>query len=110
MPTPKAATATVGLLMMRSYVLSGDTAHYDAVIRALEARGLHVLPAFAGGLDGRPAIETFFVDNGIDPTGLGEPSLPPISGALANAMYQATGTRYYHQPFVGSKQDQPIIG
>ncbi|MEJ2161874.1 MAG: molybdopterin-dependent oxidoreductase [Robiginitalea sp.] len=55
-------------------------------------------------------IETFFVDNGIDPTGLGEPSLPPISGALANAMYQATGTRYYHQPFVGSQQDRRILG
>ena len=46
------------------------------------------------------AIETFFVDNGIDPTGLGEPSLPPISGALANALARANGTRIYTQPFV----------
>ncbi|MEQ9424904.1 MAG: molybdopterin cofactor-binding domain-containing protein [Cyclobacteriaceae bacterium] len=45
-------------------------------------------------------IETFFVDNGIDPTGLGEPGLPPISGALANAMAKATGKRLYNQPFV----------
>jgi isoquinoline 1-oxidoreductase beta subunit len=44
-------------------------------------------------------IETFFVENGIDPTGLGEPSLPPIIGALANALYKATGNRYYDQPF-----------
>ncbi len=49
-------------------------------------------------------IETFFVDNGIDPTGLGEPSLPPISGALANAMYRATGQRNYHQPFATEKR------
>ncbi|MEM7597695.1 MAG: magnesium chelatase subunit H [Pseudomonadota bacterium] len=62
LPKPKGAQATIGLLMMRSYVLSADTAHYDAVIRALEARGLKVLPAFAGGLDARPAIETFFQD------------------------------------------------
>jgi len=55
---------TVGLLMMRSYVLSGDTAHYDAVIRALESRGLRVLPAFAGGLDGRPAIDAYFRGEG----------------------------------------------
>lgn len=54
----------VGVLMMRSYVLSSDTAHYDAVIRAFEARGLQVIPAFAGGLDGRPAIEAYF--EGID--------------------------------------------
>ena len=45
----------------------------------------------------------FFVDNGIDPTGLGEPSLPPIAGALANALYKATGKRLYKQPF--SQQD-----
>ena len=61
---PKSAGTefTVGLLLMRSYVLSSDTAHYDAVIRTLEARGLRVLPAFAGGLDGRPAIEGYFQD------------------------------------------------
>jgi len=52
-------------------------------------------------------IETFFVDNGIDPTGLGEPSLPPISGALANAMYKATGKRNYNQPYISEK---PVIG
>lgn len=61
LPGPTGAHATVGILMMRSYVLSGDTAHYDAVIGALEARGLRVLPAFAGGLDARPAIESFFL-------------------------------------------------
>ncbi len=44
---PEGATGTIGLLLMRAYVLSGDTDHYDTVIRALEARGLRVLPAFA---------------------------------------------------------------
>lgn len=61
-PDPKDKRGTVGLLMMRSYVLAGDTAHYDSVIRALEARGLRVLPAFASGLDARPAVEMFFAD------------------------------------------------
>lgn len=60
LPRPKAVKGTVGVLMMRSYVLSSDTAHYDAVIAALEARGLAVVPAFAGGLDARPAVDTFF--------------------------------------------------
>ncbi|WP_298294649.1 magnesium chelatase subunit H [uncultured Litoreibacter sp.] len=50
---------TVGVLMLRSYILAGDTAHYDHVIRTLEARGMRVIPAFAGGLDGRPAIDAF---------------------------------------------------
>ena len=45
-------------------------------------------------------VETFFVDNGIDPTGLGEPSLPPVSGAFANAYFDATGLRLDAQPFI----------
>ncbi|MFT4568173.1 MAG: isoquinoline 1-oxidoreductase beta subunit [Saprospiraceae bacterium] len=45
-------------------------------------------------------IEVHFVDNGIDPTGLGEPSLPPIGAALANAIYQATKKRLYTQPYM----------
>ncbi|MGF3021339.1 magnesium chelatase subunit H [Methylobacterium aquaticum] len=54
----------VGLLLMRSYVLAGNTAHYDGVIAALEARGLTVVPAFASGLDNRPAVEKFFLRDG----------------------------------------------
>ena len=61
-PGPANPVGTVGLLVMRAYILSGDTAHYDSVIRALEAKGLRVLPAFASGLDGRPAIDAFFRD------------------------------------------------
>ncbi len=53
------------------------------------------------------AIEIFFVDNGIDPTGLGEPSLPPIGAALANALYKATGTRLYNQPFI---KEEGLLG
>ncbi len=61
-PGPANPVATVGMLMMRSYILAGDTAHYDAAIRTFEEKGIRVLPAFAGGLDGRPAIETYFRD------------------------------------------------
>ena len=56
---------TVGLLIMRSYVLAGNAAHYDGVIAALEARGLRVVPAFASGLDNRPAVERFFMKDGV---------------------------------------------
>lgn len=46
-----------------------------------------------------PEIDAHFIDNGIDPTGLGEPALPPTGGALANAIFKATGKRIYKQPF-----------
>ncbi len=62
LPKPEVVTGTVGLLLMRSYVLSNDSAHYDAVIEHFERRGLRVIPAYAAGLDSRPAIEQFFLD------------------------------------------------
>jgi isoquinoline 1-oxidoreductase subunit beta len=46
------------------------------------------------------AIEVHFVKNDIDPTGLGEPAYPPVFAALANALYKATGNRFYEQPFI----------
>lgn len=45
-------------------------------------------------------IEIHFVKNSIDPTGLGEPAYPPIFAALANALYRATGKRFYNQPYI----------
>jgi isoquinoline 1-oxidoreductase beta subunit len=50
-----------------------------------------------------PEIEAHFIDNGIDPTGLGEPALPPTGGAVANAIFKATNVRLKNQPFI----DQP---
>jgi magnesium chelatase subunit H len=65
---PLVATAgkrgTVGILLMRSYLLAGNADHYRGVIAAMEARGLRVIPAFATGLDGRPAIEAYFLKDG----------------------------------------------
>ncbi len=54
-----------------------------------------------------PEIDVHFVDNGIDPTGLGEPALPPTGGAIANAIYKATGKRLYNQPFT---KEEPMKG
>jgi magnesium chelatase subunit H len=55
---------TVGVLVLRSYLLSHNAGHYDGVIAALESRGLKVVPAFAAGLDSRPAIDAFFFKDG----------------------------------------------
>ncbi|MCK8480462.1 xanthine dehydrogenase family protein molybdopterin-binding subunit [Psychroserpens algicola] len=51
-----------------------------------------------------PIVETYFVDNNLSPTGLGEPGLPPAGGALANAIKAATGQLLTKQPFVKSIQ------
>jgi len=54
----------VGVLLLRSYALSSNAAHYDGVISALEAKGLQVIPAFASGLDQREAVKHYFTRNG----------------------------------------------
>ena len=44
-------------------------------------------------------IEVHFVKNEHAPTGLGEPLFPPVFAAVSNALYKATGRRFYTQPF-----------
>ena len=44
-------------------------------------------------------IEVHFIQNTLDPSGMGEPAYPPVYAALANALYKATGKRFYNQPF-----------
>jgi magnesium chelatase subunit H len=62
LPQSSKPQATIGLLLMRSYLLAGNTAHYDAIIATFEAKGIRVIPAFASGLDSRPAIDAYMRD------------------------------------------------
>lgn len=51
-------------------------------------------------------IDVHFVPSKVDPTGMGEPPFPPVFAAVANALYRATGKRFYNQPFInGLKKD-----
>jgi magnesium chelatase subunit H len=54
---------TIGLLLMRPQVVSKTTKHYDALIRAIEAEGLSVIPALSTLMDNREAVSKFFVDD-----------------------------------------------
>jgi isoquinoline 1-oxidoreductase beta subunit len=46
-----------------------------------------------------PKVRSHFIDNGDDPTGLGEPGLGPFPAALSNAVFAASGKRYRDLPF-----------
>ena len=62
--TPLERERTVGLLLMRPQIVSGATAHYDELIRRIEAEGLAVLPVISTFMDNREACEKFFVEDG----------------------------------------------
>jgi isoquinoline 1-oxidoreductase beta subunit len=57
-----------------------------------------------------PQVDVHFVESDIAPTGLGEPTLPPIGGAVANAIYKATGKRLYKQPYMNNLDLKEVIG
>jgi isoquinoline 1-oxidoreductase beta subunit len=46
-----------------------------------------------------PPVDVFFVPSDVNPTGLGEPGVPVIAPAVANAVYTLTGQRIRTLPF-----------
>jgi magnesium chelatase subunit H len=60
LPTLKPSN-TVGLLLMRTNVVSGTRKHYDELIRAAEREGLCVLPVISTFMDNRDACSRFFL-------------------------------------------------
>ncbi|PCD03642.1 magnesium chelatase subunit H [Sphingomonas spermidinifaciens] len=87
LPRAEGARGTVGLLLLRSYLLAHDTGHYDGVIAAIEAQGLAVVPVFASGLDSRPAIDAFFV---------GEDGRPSVDAIVSLTGFSLVGGPAYN--------------
>ena len=52
----------IGLVLQRSHIVTGDEAHYVAVIQELEYRGATVIPIFCGGLDFSKPVNAFFFE------------------------------------------------
>jgi isoquinoline 1-oxidoreductase subunit beta len=50
-------------------------------------------------IDDMPAVEVHIVPSGAAPTGVGEPGLPPIAPAVANALFHLNGQRVRRLPF-----------
>lgn len=60
----------VGLVLQRTHLVTGDDAHYVAIVQEFEALGARVIPVFAGGLDFSKPVDLYFWDNrvkGVEP-------------------------------------------
>lgn len=55
---------TIGLVLARTHMITGDDCHYTSLISEFEARGAKVIPVFSSGLDYSLPIEKFFFYKG----------------------------------------------
>lgn len=73
--------------------LYGDITLKDGVV---QQSNFHDYPMLR--MNEAPEIEVHIVDSNEAPTGVGEPGTPPIAGAIANAVFAATGKRLRSLP------------
>jgi isoquinoline 1-oxidoreductase beta subunit len=85
--------------------LYGGLTHKDGVVAQNNFHSYRIIRMH----EAPKKVEVHFVQNDIDPTGLGEPPFPPVFGAVANALYRSTGKRYYQQPFSSPQPEMPTV-
>ncbi|MEH6557243.1 MAG: molybdopterin cofactor-binding domain-containing protein [Oceanicoccus sp.] len=65
---------------------------------AIKQSNFHDYPILR--MDEAPEVEVIIIDSGTEPTGVGEPGLPPVAPAVASAVFKATGQRLRSLPLV----------
>ncbi|NND82076.1 MAG: xanthine dehydrogenase family protein molybdopterin-binding subunit [Gammaproteobacteria bacterium] len=85
---------------MEGAIMFGLTAalhgNVDIEKGAIKQSNFHDYPILR--MDEAPVVDVIIIDSDEDPTGVGEPGLPPIAPAVANAVYKATGQRLRSLP------------
>ncbi len=81
----------IGLVLQRTHLVTGDDAHYVAMVQELEAMGARVIPVFAGGLDFSKPVDAYFYE-------------PTTKKALVDGVVSLTGFALVGGP---ARQDHP---
>ena len=81
----------VGLVLQRTHLVTGDDAHYVALVQELESMGARVVPVFAGGLDFSKPVDAYFHDS-------------VTNSSLVDAVVSLTGFALVGGP---ARQDHP---
>ncbi|MGB7439437.1 MAG: magnesium chelatase subunit H, partial [Coleofasciculaceae cyanobacterium] len=87
----------VGLVLQRTHLVTGDDAHYVAMVQELEAMGARVIPVFAGGLDFSKPVDAYFYETPVSKDGQGQV-------ALVDTVVSLTGFALVGGP---ARQDHP---
>lgn len=85
----------IGLVLQRTHLVTGDDAHYVAMVQELEAQGARPIPVFAGGLDFSKPVDAYFWD-------VGPKGVTPLP--LVDAVVSLTGFALVGGP---ARQDHP---
>jgi isoquinoline 1-oxidoreductase beta subunit len=85
-----------GIVFGLSAALAGQVTLNDGRV---EQSNFHDYPILR--LSAMPRVEVHIVASTAPPTGVGEPGVPPIAPAVANALFAATGQRIRRLPFAG---------
>jgi isoquinoline 1-oxidoreductase beta subunit len=82
-----------GVVFALSALLHGEITLEDGRVRQSNFHDYRV-----ARMNESPAIEVHIVPSTEDPTGVGEPGVPPLAPAVCNAIFQATGKRVRSLP------------
>ncbi len=77
----------IGLVLQRTHLVTGDDAHYVAMVQEFEAMGARVIPVFAGGLDFSKPVDAYFWD--VAPKGVAP--LPLVDGVVSLTGFALVG-------------------
>jgi len=95
----------IGLVLQRTHLVTGDDAHYVAMVQELEAMGARVIPVFAGGLDFSKPVDAYFWEQGIGESKIQNPkSKIQNPTSLVDVVISLTGFALVGGP---ARQDHP---